>query len=246
MEMIISTKNKNVKDAKSLCEKKFRDSTGLFLIEGINIFKDMTSDVEIKSIFVTENRVKELSDLLDNRQCEVYYVSNGVMDYLSDTVTPYGIVAVCKKNLKQFALPNANALLLDGVKDPGNLGTILRTCLATDFLDVYMLNTVDCFSPKVVRSTLGGLFKVNLYKIDINQAFELLENTFSIALDMGGDSLIENKIQSPVLFVLGSETKGVSDEIKDKVKYIKSLPMLNQIESLNVAVAGAVAMYQTL
>lgn len=256
-QIITSTKNQYVKQARSLAKKKFRDETGLFLVEGTNIIKDMPQNVEVEYLLVTEQRQDEIerfcmlgstndSTRLAFTRAQVYYVSEDVMSYVADTVSPYGICAVCKIPQRTFSMPSGNALILDGVSDPGNLGTILRTAAACNFRDVYLLDTADIYSPKVVRATLGGLFRVNTYTIDQEQALKLMDYTNSVVLDMGGKNILENKPQAPVLLVAGNEAHGVRDILKKSAKNTYSLPMNNDIESLNVAVATAVAMYQTL
>ncbi len=254
-QIITSTKNQYVKQARSLAQKKFRNETGLFLVEGINLIKDMPSTVQIEYAFATLQRQEEAMSIFGAERngadffytrAQVYYVSEEVMAYIADTVSPYGICAVCKIPVLPFAMPKGNALLLDGVSDPGNLGTIFRTAAACDFCDIYLLDTADIFSPKVVRATLGGLFKVRAYEIDEAQAIELLRNTNSAVLDMDGANILENKPKNSVLLVSGNEAHGVRDVLRKEAKRVYSLPMKNQIESLNVAVATAVAMYQTV
>ncbi len=244
-EIITSSQNQYVKEVRSLASKKFRDKSGLFVVEGGNIFKDLPPYVEAEYILATEEREAEVENLLVYTRARVYYVSDSIMKSLSDTVTPYGIIAVLKKPQREFRLPAGNALLLDGVSDPGNIGTIIRTAAARGFADVYLFETADVYSPKVVRATLGGLFKVNLYEINEEQAEYLIENTRSAVLDMDGEDLTTADISAPVLFVAGSEPHGVRQKFSDKAKRVLSLPMKNNVESLNVAVATAVAMYQT-
>ncbi len=245
MEIITSVQNQYVKQVRSLKEKKFREKSGLFVVEGGNIFKDMPSDVEVKYILATEERLDEVQKLLAYTRAQVYYVNGTVMSSLSDTVTPYGIVGVVKKPQREYALPKGNALLLDGVSDPGNLGTIIRTAAARGFEDIYLLDCVDAYSPKVVRATLGGLFKVRLTEVNQVQAIELLDSTSSAVLDFDGEDLTKAEILSPVLLVTGSEAHGVRDVVLEHSKRVLTLPMTNNIESLNAAVATAVAMYQT-
>lgn len=252
MEIISSTKNQFVKLAKSLQDKKFRNETGLFLVEGINLLKDMPDSVKIKYLFSTEARIDELLSIFSssnesgvfNTRAQVYNVSEEIIEYISDTKTPYGILAVCEIPKPEFKMPKGNAILLDGVTDPGNIGTIIRCAAACDFKDVYLLETADLYSPKVVRSTLGGLFRVNTHVIDIEKARELIKNTNSFVLDMDGQNVLENPVAGPVLLIAGSEAHGVRDEFKQSAQKKISLPMKNGIESLNVAVASAVAMYQ--
>ncbi len=245
IESITSTKNQFVKLARSLSQKKFRSQTGLFLAEGANLIKDIPDSVEIEFCFVTLKRIGEI-DAIIARGVKVYEVSEELMAYLSDTVSPYGIALVIKIPTREFDSPKGNALLLDRVQDPGNMGTIFRTAAACGFEDIYLLDTVDIYSPKVVRSTLGGLFRVRAYSIDSEQAIALCKRENSAVLDMGGENILENKVQTPTLFVVGNEAHGVSEALKSVAKKTYSLPMKNDIESLNVAVATAVAMYQTI
>ena len=245
MEIITSTQNQYVKQVRSLREKKFREKSGLFVVEGGNIFKDMPADVKVEYILFTEERLDEVQSLVFSTRTQAYMVSESVMKSLSDTVTPYGIVAVMAKPKHEFNLPTGNALLLDGVSDPGNMGTIIRTAAARGFLDVYLLDSVDVYSPKVVRATLGGLFKVRLVTVTEEEALTLLDNTSSAVLDFGGEDLTEAEVTSPVLLVTGSEAHGVRDSVLHHSKRVLTLPMMNNIESLNAAVATAVAMYQT-
>ena len=245
MEIITSTQNQYVKQVRLLRDKKFRDKTGLFVVEGGNIFKDMPEGVSVEYILATEERLDELQKLIFSTRACVYVVSESVMKTLSDTVTPYGIVAVLKKPENRFGMPKGNALLLDGVSDPGNMGTIIRTAAARGFEDIYLLDCVDVYSPKVVRATLGGLFKVRLVEVKESEAITLLQNLNSAVLDFGGEDLTEAQIDSPVLIVTGSEAHGVRDCVLEHSKRILTLPMTNGIESLNAAVATAVAMYQT-
>lgn len=251
-DIISSTRNQFVKLAKSLQEKKFRSETGLFLAEGINLLKDMPDSVTVEYIFVTKQRMDEFSSISSSERssglfytrAQVYCVTEEVMQYISDTKTPYGILAVCRIPERSFRLPEKNAILLDGVSDPGNIGTIIRCAAACDFKDVYLLDTADLYSPKVVRATLGGLFRVNTYVINAEEAEELISSTQSIALDMNGENILEKKVEGPVLLIAGSEAHGVRKDFLDLAGKIYSLPMHNGIESLNVAIASAVAMYQ--
>lgn len=257
-KIITSTKNQFVKKARSLSQKKFRKESGLFLVEGTNIIKDMPSSVEVEYVLATLQRQEEVEhafgkedgeksrEVLAFTRAQVYYVSDEIMAYIADTVSPYGICAVCKMPSLDFQMPKGNALLLDGVSDPGNLGTILRSAAACDFCDVYLFDTADVFSPKVVRATLGGLFRVRLHEVDECLALKLMAETNSAVLDMGGKNILENKPSTPVLLVAGNEAHGVREILKRAAKNTYSLPMKNEIESLNVAVATAVSMYQTL
>lgn len=248
MEIITSRQNRFVKLARSLAERKFRAETGLFLAEGVNLLRDMPRNVSVYAVFATESRYGEAADMFRDHSVDegVICVADEVMKSISDTASPYGIMAICKIPKVDFAFPNGNALLLDGVSDPGNIGTILRTSAACGFCEIYALETADIYSPKVIRATLGALFRLKVISVDEAQAVDLVRECNSAVLDMGGKNILDEKIKSPVLFIAGSEAHGVRDVLKREAKTAYSLPMKNQIESLNVAVAAAVAMYQTV
>jgi len=247
MDIISSQQNQYVKLVKSLAEKKSRRETGLFFAEGKNLIKDLPESVDVEYIFATAEREDEAKTLQSaHAGAKLLFVTDSVMQSIADTMTPYGIVAVLKIPNTEFKMPTGNAILLDGVADPGNVGTIFRTAAACNFNDVYLVDCVDVYSPKVVRATLGGLFKVNAYTIDFDTAKQLVKNTDSAVLDMGGKNILKENISKNVLFVAGNEAHGVRDEFRSLAKQVYSLPMQNGIESLNVAVATSVAMYKTV
>lgn len=244
MEIITSSQNQFVKLASSLLDKKGRDESGLFLAEGINLLRDMPDYVEVLYIFTNKNRQDECASIINKHEgAKVFIVEDHILNKISDTKTPYGIVAVCKQMNNEFALPLGNALLLDNVSDAGNVGTIIRTAAAAGFEDIYLYNSVDVYSPKVIRSTLGGIFKVRIYNVSLEQAQSLITKTNSAMLDMSGSNILDEKLSAPITLIMGSEAHGISKEIKEKVAKTISIPMKNNVESLNVSVAAAIAMY---
>ncbi len=244
MEIITSSQNQFVKLASSLLDKKGRDESGLFLAEGINLLRDMSEKVEILYIFTNKNRQDECASIVNKHlAAKVFLVEDHILNKISDTKTPYGSVAVCKQVVNEFALPKKNALLLDNVSDAGNVGTIIRTAAAAGFEDIYLYNSVDVYSPKVIRSTLGGIFKVRIYDISLEQAQTLITKTKSAMLDMKGENILDKKLEGPITLIMGSEAHGISKEIKEVVTNTISIPMKNNVESLNVSVAAAIAMY---
>ncbi len=246
MDIIRSAQNKKVKLARSLSEKKFRQSTGLMLLEGINLLRDLPTDVKISTVFATSARLDEAARIFSDRNAEILCVSDEVMGGIADTSAPYGIAAICEIPKNEFAKPLGNAILLDGVSDPGNVGTIVRSAAACGFEDLYFLDCADLYSPKVLRATLGAIFRVRTFVVGVEEARTLVKSENSAILDMNGENILKSDIPSPVLFVAGSEAHGVRDEFKNNAKFTYSIPMRNGIESLNVAVASSVAMYQSL
>lgn len=237
MERIESVNNERVKRIISLKDKSARRETGLFIVEGYNNIKDCP--IKAEEIFVCSDFNKPLPEC-DN----VYYVSQRVADKIADTVTTQGIFGVYRipdTNVK--APTGAKAMVLDGISDSGNIGTIIRTAVACGYSDIYFHNCADVFSPKVVRSAMSAIFKLN---VSIGTAEEILSvfkaNGFTpYILDMNGKNVFETEFNKPA-FIVGSEAHGVSDEFRASVKDVISLPMDN-MESLNAGVAAGVVMY---
>mgnify|MGYP000012311251 CR=1 FL=1 len=245
MDVITSTQNRTVRLFRSLAEKKFREREGLFPVEGGNIVMDIPSGQALRFVLATPERAEEAEEGFGGSGVKVYVVADEVMKSVSDTVTPYGLAAAAELPHREFAAPQGDALLLDGVSDPGNLGTILRTAAATGFGDVYLLDCADAYAPKTVRASMGGIFRVRTYDVTEEQAKALAAGTASAVLDMGGRSLTGSPLPTPCLYVAGSEAHGVRAALRGAAREIRSLPMAGGMESLNVAVACAVAMYLT-
>lgn len=244
MDIISSNSNKYVRLLKSLSDKKSRDESGLFLAEGERLIKDMPSDFSAEFYLVAQNKLDEFSYLTAGKK--FFAATESVIKYACNTVTPSGIVAAVKKPRRTFELPRSNALLLDSLQDSGNVGTIIRTAVSCGFSDIYLFCCADPFSPKAVRASMSGIFKARVYDVNYEECKTLLTVTDSYALDMDGENLFKANLPTRVTFVAGSEAHGVSDEIKSLCKGSVSLPMGNNMESLNVAVATGVAMYYTV
>ena len=193
---------------------------------------------------MAQNKLDEFSYLTAGKK--FFAATESVIKYACNTVTPSGIVAAVKKPRRTFELPRSNALLLDSLQDSGNVGTIIRTAVSCGFSDIYLFCCADPFSPKAVRASMSGIFKARVYDVNYEECKTLLTVTDSYALDMDGENLFKANLPAQVTFVAGSEAHGVSDDLKSLCKGSVSLPMGNNMESLNVAVATGVAMYYTV
>ena len=235
MEIVTSVQNRTVKLFRSLSEKKFREREGLFPVEGGNISKDIPPSAKVRFVLAVPERLGEAEARFPEAQVKS----------VSGTVTPYGLAAAVELPRYTFAPTSGNALLLDGVSDPGNLGTIIRTAAATGFNDVYLLDCADAYAPKAVRASMGGIFRVRACEVTEEEAVRLASDTRSAALDMGGKDIFSFPVLSPCLLVAGSEAHGVRQSVLRAVKEVRALPMTGGMESLNVAVAAGIAMYTT-
>lgn len=245
MQEIISTTNQLVKKIKSLKDKENRSLLDLFIVEGENIVKDIPSDINVQYVFVENKKIGDYQYILDRYDNSIIYsVTSAVMSAISDTKTPSGILCVIKPTKKDFVKGNS-VVVLDCISDPGNMGTIIRTCVACGIKDIFAINSVDYTSPKVVRSTMGGIFNVNVIPSTYDDVFNKLAGYNLLTLDMNGQDIFSmEKIEKPFALVVGNEAHGVSKILKEKCTTVLSLPMIGKIESLNAAVSLSIALYE--
>lgn len=252
--MITSTANAKVKRLVNLGRKaKLRYSEGVFLVEGIKMFLEAPPDW-VKEIYVSESFLEKNSpEQLKNRSYEV--VSDAVFQKISDTQTPQGVLCVMKMpEYKLAALLNTNKkhklfLLLEDIQDPGNLGTMFRAGEGAGIDGVIMTqNTVDIFNPKVVRSTMGSIYRIPfMITSDILQTIMDLKaggvTVYAAHLKESADYDLQDYTK-PTAFLIGNEANGLKDETADMADCYIKIPMKGQVESLNAAVASSVLMYE--
>ncbi len=248
MEIITSLDNSSVKEARSLHDKKNRRYYGQFLIEGRKqVLEAIAKNVELEKIFVDGNKVKDFEKIITSTMAPVLFVSSSVLKSISGTETPQGIVAVATLPVASIYehKQNNKILVLDKISDPGNMGTIIRSAVATGFTDIFTIECVDAYSPKVVRSTCGGIYGVNLYPSDYNEVISICKKhkIELLVADMNGQNIYDNfAVDGDYAIVVGNEGNGVSEELKEAGRLIK-LPMKNGMESLNAGVSVSIIMY---
>ncbi len=238
--LIASSDNNKIKLLRSLInQKKARKEHRLFVVEGATLYKECPS-LFIQEAFVRQGDV-ELLNLAKSKCNKVYEVESHIFDNISDVVTPSGIMAIVSYNVENCSIGN-KILLLDGVKDPGNVGTLLRTAAGFNMDTVLLVDTADPYSPKVVRSTMGAIFKLGILELSRESAFDIIKEHEVFALDMGGEDL--RSIVAPCQFVLavGNEAHGISPQLRERADKIVAIKA-DGIESLNAAIAGAIAMF---
>ena len=233
---IKSKQNELIKEAVKLSSSSYRKETGLFKVDGFHMFEMAKSSNLIKEVFV----LKQIKDLDEN--IPQYIVNEEIMEKISSSKSPQGIVTVCK-TLKEKDITSNKVLYLDDVSDPGNLGTILRTALAFGFNDVILSrNCCSIYNEKSLQASQGSIFILNIvYDITLN---DLKKKGYQIlATEIKGSVSLSN-VQKPEKFVLvlGNEAHGVSSEILN-ISDVRIRIDIDNIESLNVAIAGAIAMY---
>lgn len=235
---------------KSLHHKQTRDENGLFVAEGEKLVEELLkSTYQAEFIVVRESspiNIIELADKFNERGVPVYIAPKHQFDQLCDTKTPQGILAVVNSK-EQKIVPNESFIVLDGVTDPGNLGTIIRSADWFGISQVIVGNAaVDGLNPKTVRSTMGSIFRIKV--IYANNLTEFIKKNFPKAKLFGADVSSENHISTikpPKHFglVFGNESNGISDEMKEILTSTFKIPGNGQAESLNVSVSVGIALY---
>jgi TrmH family RNA methyltransferase len=228
---------------KSLHQKKYRKEHGLFIVEGIKSIKEFfQSSYQIHTIFYNSEQYNLLPKLPAN--INLFEVKNAELDKISTLQTPQGFLALIhipkNRELALTALKNQFTLVLDGVQDPGNMGTIIRTADWFGFKNIICsADCVEVFNPKTVQATMGSLARVNIYEADLPALLE--KNAipvFGALLD--GESIYKTQWGAEGLVILGNEGKGISAEVIKKINKPVTIPRIGEAESLNVAVSAAI------
>lgn len=230
------SKNK-IKWIRSLRLKKNRDSEGLFLVEGTKMVQEiLTGDLAtIRCIITTE----EMGGLPQ----ESYITDVSTMKTISGLNTPGTLLAVVEKP-EIPVLENNWTLVLDGVQDPGNMGTIIRTA---DWFGISEIvcstNTVDCFNPKVIQATMGSIFRVNVRYEELKHFFQNESRAVYGAL-LEGESMHTIEKRDQGILLMGNEGNGISEALKNNISHPIHIPGKGGAESLNVAVATGILISQ--
>ena len=237
--MYSSIQNEKIKSIKKLREKKYRDIEGLFIVEGKNLVMEAYKNNLLKTLIVLDNSSFNLS-------IETIRVSENVMKYLSELNTPNEIMGICYKKKEENI--SGNILILDNIQDPGNLGTIIRSAVAFSISTIIVSpDTVSIYNSKVLRSTQGLLFDVNIIVRDISSAIDdLKQNVYKIygtKVD-NGKNLKDIDSTNKYAVIMGNEGSGVNKDILDKCDEYIYIPMNEKCESLNVGVATSIILYE--
>lgn len=240
--MILTSKNNPlIKETAALKEKKGRREHGLFLVEGAKMVREcQNSDFEIERVFVAEDYEGELSFSAE----KIVRVSKDVFRFLSDEKTPQGILCRVKIPQRAMTAPKAGCLFLDGVADPGNVGTIIRTANAAGYEEIYLTPTcADPYAPKSVRASMSGIFFTKLYFGERSKILETLSDVPIIAADMHGENVFSFVVPKKYALVIGNEANGISEEVFSASTHRVKIPMQSTQESLNAAVSAGIIMY---
>lgn len=252
MKEITSVNNSYIKELMKLKQKKYRDEEKRFLVEGYHLVEMAKGCLEIVLVTKKEDVNKYGNGI------QYILVKDEIIKKLSDTKTPQGIIGVCKikdnKDIKEIINRNNSnkkdlVVMLDGLQDPGNIGTIIRTSLSFGVNTIVFSDTcVDCYNEKVIRGSQGGIFKINMLK---GKLIEYISEYRKCKYDIIGTSLNNassldevdiNKLNNKKVIVFGNEGNGVSEEVLNNTDINLYIP-INDMESLNVGVAAGILLY---
>ena len=246
METLTSLKNPRVALWRSLKDRKARKETGLFLVEGRKMVAEaLASRFDVETVLCDAAQTEAFAPLLN--QCETVLLPEHVLAAVCDTKTPQGIAAVVRMHTETRQGPRLVAL--DGVQDPGNVGTILRTADAAGF-DGLLLSEqcADIFSPKVLRATMGSIFRMGVTVTpDLPDLLKhLREQGYSvISSQLDGTPFYQREgVAAQFVLVIGNEGNGLLPGTVAAADKAVRIPMAAGVDSLNVAAASAVAFWQ--
>ena len=255
---ITSTANPRIKEAVRIRERKHAHEQNLFVIEGLRIIETaIEAGVEIREAFFTDRfcSQREGGAILKNigrKGANIFTVADHVLTKITDTETPQGIAAVVSYEISSLdTLPVQNNPLFaagDGIQEPGNLGTIIRTADAAGIDAVILLEgTCDVFIPKVIRATAGSIFHVPIARAKAETFVKWLRDAkikLAATSADAGESVFNAELDGPVAFVFGNEARGVSETIRKSADIFLKVPIYGNAESLNVATSAAVCLYE--
>lgn len=234
-----SIENKHIKEIKKLNNKKYRDLNGKFIIEGKHLVEEAIKNNLVEEILLLEGN-NEKYDVKTN------YVNGKVMKYITELDNPSKIIGICHK--KNDKIQGNHILILDDIQDPGNLGTIIRSAVAFNIDTIILSKTgVDLYNSKVLRSTQGMIFNINIVVSDIKEEILKLKNdNYKIlTTNVEGGKLVKSiEKNQKFAIIIGNEGKGVSKEIKELSDEYIYIEMNKKCESLNAAVATSIILYE--
>ena len=259
MQRISSKDNDFIKHIKKLKDKKYRDESNEYIVEGIRLIEEaIKENAPIKQIVICEENEKTNAItknlMYEISKYECVYVTKQVFNSITQVVAPQGIFAIVSKTFgdtTQKSLIDYTQdviVVLDDIQDPGNLGTILRTIDSCGLKQILVSKgTVDSYNPKVVRSTMGAIFRINIVECEdlIKAIKEARKHHFKLQVtSLDAEQTIYDVDYKKKVIVIGNEANGVSKEIQDIADEKVKIPMIGKTESLNASVAAGIVLYE--
>ncbi len=237
--MIISSlENSKVKDIVKLQSKKYRDLTNTFVVETEHLVEEAEKVGIVKELYLVEDEFVDRDD--------TYFVTKEVMKKMSSMESPSNVLAVCEKSNSNEIIGD-KILLLDGIQDPGNLGTIIRSAVAFGIDNIITSeDTVDYLNSKVLRASEGMVFHINIVEKDLFEELPKLKDKYKIYTTnvVNGSDVSKINVDKPYAIIMGNEGNGVKSKIAEYASDAIYIPMNEACESLNVAIATSIILYE--
>ena len=240
--ILTSLENDKVKALVRLQQKKYRDETGTYLVEGEHLVEEAYKHGSILQVIALEN-------MPISYDCDILYVTEEILKKISSLENPPSMMALCKKE-ENHEIVGDKILLLDGIQDPGNLGTMIRSSLAFGVQTIILSpNCVDLYNPKVIRGTQGMMFHIPIIVMDTKDAITYMKQHHipvygtNVVNGVEASSLTSSEKEKYCL-IMGNEGSGLSDEVFALCDRNLYIPMNEQVESLNVGVACSILLYE--
>ena len=255
MEYISSAKNSKIQDfIKLVIDKKHRKKTNLFVCEGeLLLTQALDLGTKINTLIMSDSFKSEFRKRYEKIDATIIEVPHYLMEKISDTKTPQGVVFSCDM-MNHFGNDYSSVdfgkmkkiIILDELKDPGNMGTIIRTGAGLDIDAIILINNcVDHYSPKVVRSTMGGIFNIRVIPMTIDECFEKIKLPIYATYLSDESKNITDVSMKECAVIIGNESKGVSDQVLQHTTEKVIIPInSSNIESLNASVAASIVMWE--
>ncbi len=236
--LITSINNDTVKELVKLKTKKYRDLNDIFFVEGKDLCDEAYKSGLLRELYILDGSKNYYDGI------PYTYISEPVMQKISDLESVTEYFGICAKKVETDI--GSRIILLDDIQDPGNLGTIIRSAVAFGFDTVVLSqSTVDMYNPKVVRSTKGMLFNINIIVRELTTFLNELEDYTIYGTDViNGINIKKENIPSKLAIVIGNEGKGISDEVRAHCHKFIYIPMNEDCESLNASVSASILMYE--
>lgn len=226
-----------------LLKKQKRENSYLLFLDNVKIIKDAIAG-GLKPLYILI--ADETKCDFEENICPIYKVDYKTIESLSDCKTPQEVLCITEYIPHVVEKPKTNFLVLDGLQDPGNVGTLIRTGLACGFDYVYLVSSVKPTNSKLIRSSVGTIFKSHIISVSKQEFIKLARdwNLNLIATDMNGENIFKYKPQGICGLVIGNEGQGISDEMASICSTTVKIPMNEGVESLNASISGAIIMYE--
>lgn len=250
-ELLTSKNNEKIKDARKLADKKYRERFGLFALEGVKLLSDyLSSGGTPTRIFIADDAAEKCFELVSASGCrEVYSVPRTVYEYLSFENAPEGVMALCPIP-KAGAPREGSFLILESLRDAGNLGTTVRSAAAFGIENIVLsADCVDLYNPKTLRAAMGALFFANIFVRDelcgfVGELKAQGRRVFAALPSSDASDVRSAGMRRGDCVVIGNEGAGISDALISRCTASVTIPMRGQTESLNAAAAAAVLMWE--